>query len=235
MTLSVIDVVHHLRITRVAHFTPSKNLWHILRDGEIRSSAELAANAPEYFDPTDRDRFDEQPEMVCCSPQFPNAYYLDKARSKPQFANFPDWSCVFLDPSLLSRPGVLFSGCNAAKRRGAYLKPGVEGLRESYAPVSVTGEHRRSGRHHPQAPTDLQAEVLIPGPINLNLVTGLAVPSSDAAGLEYARLDVSALDPDRFTWIVAPDLFDKNRLRNLLKYGGEISESAWIPPNRDSI
>lgn len=227
------EAIQAIGLTRLAHFTPSKNLWHIANDGQIRSSSDLAHNAPEYFDPTDIERFDDRPEMVCCSLQFPNAYYLDKARLKPQYARFPDWSCLFLRTELLLRSGVLFSGCNAAKGRGAYLRPGVPGLDACYAPVSVTGDHRRLRNHHPLAPTDLQAEVLVPGPIGLDMVISIAVPSAEAAGREYARLDVSGLTPDRFTWIVAPTLFDKDKLRNCLKYGNPLTESVWVPSSQD--
>lgn len=104
--IAVSQALDQLGVTRLAHFTPSKNLPHILRDGMIRSSKDLAENAPEYFSPTDRERFDQHPDKVCCSFQYPNGYYLAKARGKTEFSNYPDWVCLLLDIQLAERPGT---------------------------------------------------------------------------------------------------------------------------------
>jgi len=42
------------RATRLAHFIPARNLPHILSDDAIRSSKDLADDAPDHFNPTDR-------------------------------------------------------------------------------------------------------------------------------------------------------------------------------------
>lgn len=115
--ISILEVLLRLRVTRLAHFTPARNLWHIMGDGEIRSSKDLADNAPEYFDPTDISRFDRNPDKICCSFEYPNGYYLSDARKKTQFMNYPDWVCLLLDRDLLLTPGTRFCGCNAAKSR----------------------------------------------------------------------------------------------------------------------
>ncbi|WP_206794482.1 DarT ssDNA thymidine ADP-ribosyltransferase family protein [Amycolatopsis sp. MtRt-6] len=236
MSKTVADVVADIGLTRLAHFTPSKNLFHIVSDESIRSSVDLARNAQEFFDPTDIERFDQHPEMICCSFQFPNAYYLDRAQKKPQFANYPDWVCLFLNVSLLSRQGTLFCGCNAAKAYGAYLEPGPKGLEKCYAPSSVTG-YPRQPRHHPLAATDLQAEALIPGPIDLTDIQGIAVPSESQARNEYARLDIAGLTPDRFKWVIAPKLFMKYSMQSNLHAGLEVEEENWVPlwPNQGGV
>lgn len=189
---SVRDAISVVGVTRLAHFTPSKNLPHIISDQMIRSSKDLADNAPEYFDPTDRLRFDQRPDKLCCSMQFPNGYYLAQARSKPEFTNFPDWACLLLDVALLERPGTLFSPCNAATVSGAYLKPGGDALLACYAPVSKPGNWTRGASHQKGAPTDVQAEVLVPAPVELSHLEAIVVPTEEAVENELGRLRARA-------------------------------------------
>jgi hypothetical protein len=226
VTEAVSQVLAELAIPRAAHFTPSKNLFHIVQDGQIRSSKELAELAPEYFDPTDIERFDRHPDMTCVSFTYPNGYYLAKARQKPKFARFPDWVCLMLSPNVLTRPGVLFCPCNAAKAGGAYADPGAVALRSCFANPSVMG-YTRGPRHYPQAATDQQAEALIPGPMPLSDLVSIVVPSVEAAGEEYARLDVGGLAPDRLNWAVSPIMFQRDRLSAAIRNGCKIEETVW--------
>lgn len=228
MTETVTQALSDLSIPRVAHFTPSKNLFHIVQDGQVRSSKELADLAPEYFDPTDKERFDQHPDMTCVSFTYPNGYYLAKAKVKPQFARFPDWVCLMLNPNILTRPGVLFCPCNAAKAWGTYAQSGATALRSCFANPSIAGYFRSSG-HHPQAATDQQAEALVPGPIPLTDVLSIVVPSVEAAGEEYARLDVGGLAPERLTWVVSPVMFHRDKLSAAVRNGHKIEETVWSP------
>ncbi|MDQ0488806.1 DUF4433 domain-containing protein [Streptomyces sp. NPDC088106] len=222
------DALAQSGATRLAHFTPARNLFHILQDGAIRSSADLAEAAPDHYDPTDRHRFDRNPDKVCCTFQYPNGYYLDKARNKSDFQNYPDWVCIFLDVELALRPGALFAPCNAAKQSGAYLQPGASALAACFAAVS--DGYRRGPRHATGAATNLQAEVLVPGPIDISHVKTIVVPSADAAANEWERLKLLNLDPNRFQWTVASVLFDRNSLSTSVRYGHPIHETPWTPP-----
>ncbi|WP_437112139.1 DarT ssDNA thymidine ADP-ribosyltransferase family protein [Streptomyces sp. enrichment culture] len=213
--------------TRLAHFTPARNLLHILRDGAIRSSKDLADSAPDHFDPTDRLRFDKNPDKVCCTFQYPNGYYLAQARNKSDFINYPDWVCLFLDIDLILRPGTLFAPCNAASQGGAFLKPGASSLADCFAPQS--GGWSRGPRHAAGAATNLQAEALIPGPIELSCIRGIAVPSDDAASTEFARLEMFGFNTRQFSWIVAPVLFDRDQLSASVRFGRSILETPWTP------
>jgi hypothetical protein len=226
-TITVSEALAQRGVTRLAHFTPSKNLPHILRDGMIRSSKDLADNAPEYFSPTDRERFDRHPHKVCCSFQYPNGYYLAKARAKREFLNYPDWVCLLLDIRLAERHGTLFSVCNAAKGSGAYLEPGGDAVLACFAPTVF--EWIRGERHHPQAATDLQAEVLVPGPVELSHLYGIVVPSAEAAANEYGRLGTLGVNRDGLRWIIAPVFFNRTLLSSRLRFGGPIEEEDWSP------
>jgi hypothetical protein len=228
MTETVSQALTDLAIPRVAHFTPSKNLFHIVQDGQVRSSKELADLAPEYFDPTDLARFDRHPDMTCVSFTYPNGYYLAKAKVKSQFARFADWVCLMLNPNILTRPEVLFCPCNAAKAGGAYAQPGAAAFRGCFANPSMMGYARGSG-HHPQAATDQQAEALVPGPIPLADVLSIVVPTVESAGEEYARLDVGGLAPERLNWVVSPVMFHRDKLSAAIRNGYKIEETSWSP------
>jgi len=228
VTDSVAQALTDLAIPRVAHFTPSKNLFHIVQDSQVRSSKELADLAPEYFDPTDVARFDRHPDMTCVSSTYPNGFYFAQAKVKPQFARFADWVCLMLNPNILTRPGVLFCPCNAARAGGRHAEPGAAALRRCFANPSLMGYTRGSG-HHPQAATDQQAEALVPGPIPLSDVLSIVIPSVEAAGEDYARLDVGGLAPERLNWVVSPVMFDRDKLSAAIRNGHKIEETIWSP------
>ncbi|WP_327279134.1 MULTISPECIES: DarT ssDNA thymidine ADP-ribosyltransferase family protein [unclassified Streptomyces] len=231
--ITLAEALQRSKATRLAHFTPARSFAHILRDRAIRSSKDLADSAPEQFTPTDRARFDRQPDKVCCTFQFPNGYYLAQARQKPDHLNYPDWICLFLDVELALRDGTLFAPCNAAKQNGTRLRPGPDALLELFAPTSEPW--RRGAGHLPGAATNLQAEVLVPGPISLEHVLAVALPSREAVTTELARLRLLQVSVPALAWIVEPVLFDRNRLSNRVRNGPALAESAYVPQQCDEV
>ncbi|NEB30796.1 DUF4433 domain-containing protein [Streptomyces sp. SID14446] len=227
MDSEILEGLEKCGVTRLTHFTPSRNLFHILRDGAIRSSKDLADVAPEYFSPTDKERFDRNPDKVCCTFQYPNGYYLAQARSKPDYLNYPDWVCFLLKSDLAARSGALFAPCNAAKQSGALLKPGPQALLDCFDPVSDGWP--RGQNHHPGAATNLQSEVLIPGPISVAEITTIVVPTASAASTEFTRLKIMGLDPTSFSWAISPVFFEKDELSKRVRYGRQISVEPWAP------
>lgn len=229
--ITVAAALERLPLTRLTHFTPAKNLYHIAEEGKIRSSKDLADHAPEYFTPTDRERYDQHPDKICCNFEYPNGYYLSEARAKAEFTNYPDWVCLLLDPQLLLKPGTLFCGCNAAKADGAYVRAGGQALLDCYAEVAYPDSRwTRGPKHHPGAATDLQAEALVPGPVGLSHLGGIVVPSEGDARQLHGTLSRLDLDPDRFRWMVAPGFFIKNTLSNYVRFGGRLVEVPWTAP-----
>lgn len=223
--MTVAEKLAELGLTRVVHFTPAKNLHHIVADGQITSNKVLAEYAPEYFDPTDPYRLDDHPDMTCVTFTYPNPFYFDSARKLPQFRRFPDWVCLLIKADVLTRDGVLFCECNAAKGGGAYLKAGVEGLEGCFADTTLG--YQRGLTHHPLAATDLQAEALVPGPIPLSDITAIVTPTGEAAGNGQARLRAGDLDPDQFTWLVSAKMFTKWPLTNAIQSGQSVLETLW--------
>lgn len=217
-----------LAFTRLVHFTPARNLSHILRDGMLRSSKDLAENAA-YFSPTDRERFDHHPEHLCCSFEYPNAYYHDKAGKKSEHINYPQWVILTLDKNLVLRDDALFSGCNAAKGGGYYLRPGAKALADCWANPSIPQGLTRLPNHLASVPTDLQSEALIPGPVPLSAVTGIIVANEAAANEQRAILRRVHIDPDQLVWKVAPVLFDKRQLTAHIHGGLTPPETVHSP------
>ena len=74
-------------ITRLCHLTPSKNLVHIATDPTgVLASDELAADNKATFNPVDHQRLDGFQNHICCSIQYPNAWYLRNApKTGPPF------------------------------------------------------------------------------------------------------------------------------------------------------
>jgi hypothetical protein len=214
-------------ITRLCHFTKSSNLTHIIGAGEIRSVTQLEREV-EGFRPTDTQRRDGHPDRICCTIEYPNTWYLDKVRGEDP--NFLDWVILTIDPWPLWHDQTKFSPSNAARAKGAVIRPGLAGYQAMFAPV-VHGqrEFRRLPSHPPWWPTDDQAEVLVAAPIPCSSIRSVIVRDHGQAVREVARAShnrqVSKLPPIA----VAPTLFDKGRLSSSVRRGHHPPEFAANP------
>jgi hypothetical protein len=226
---SVNDALLHVPVTRVVHFTPVVNLDGILKDGMVRASEDLAADPDPHHRATDQERYDRQTKMVCCTFEYPNPYYEAIAQRKPEFANYPTWVCLSLKPEVVLTPGTLFHPTNAAYAGGRYGETGGDAMLSMWdSPSPVRGFPRR-GSHHPAVPTDLQAEVQIPGPIPLSAVEAIVVESEAQAQELHGWLQLIGAQPERVQWKVAPLLFNKNSLIFALHHGRPITETVVAP------
>ena len=115
--------VEKRRITRLCHFTPSRNLGHIAADKEgILASRHLQESEKASFNPTDIKRLDGYTDHVCCSIQYPNARYFKVARKREQL--FLDWVVLFIRTDYLWRAGTKFCPRNAAAKYGRLVREG---------------------------------------------------------------------------------------------------------------
>jgi hypothetical protein len=201
--------VRHRGISRITHFTNSRNLPRILAAGAILSTAELAARQLDYA-VTDPERFDGHRGHICCNIEYPNMYYFHQASARPTHVNFSDWTVLLLAPEVATTDGVLFSPGNAARGSGRFLASGPEALAAQYA--ANVNSYPRGSRHFPASPTDVQAEVLIPGPIPLSELRGIVVSDSETLRRELVRLEQLSFDPSIFDWYVAPTMFTKGHI-----------------------
>lgn len=220
-----------LPLARLTHFTPAMNLPHIFTDGQLRSVKDLSEDLRACYRATDLQRLDGYPDKVCCSLQYPNGFYFDIARRKPDVINYPDWVCLLLDKSIAAAQGTLFCPRNAAAAAGQTV-PGVAGLRACYAP-SVIGQggraYTRGPQHDAGSPTDIQAEVLVTAPIPLWAIHAIVFPTEAAARQEHGRLDrLGTLPPDSVQWVISPGMFEKWTIASAVRSSSYFRESVWL-------
>lgn len=194
-------------ITRVCHFTQSRNLPQILTDPRgIRSTADLEAEAPDVLNRNDPVRLDRKEDYISCSIEYPNSWNFRQFQRRERL--FSDWVVLILDPSILWRPTTYFSPRNAASPSAVHAR-GLAGFQALFAP-QVRGAYGRwyvrTDRMLPSCPTDDQAEVLIQRQIERSLIWAVAVASDEQADLERARLKLVPGVPD-LAWIVAPAFY----------------------------
>lgn len=226
---SLEEALRSLPVTRLAHFTPMMNVWPILRDGWVRSSAYLKTVAPEAFAATDPVRGDGHPDHICCTFEYPNVHYLRTATTKTPFKNYRDWAVLLIEPDVILSGHTLIAPCNAAKAGGAYLASGPEALVRCWSNPCAPSGRWRGPKHLPAAPTDMQAEVLVEGPIGLSQVQAIVVKEPAVAAEFYAVFEENNLHPGRLQWKVSPTMFDVDGLRRGIRDGGPIIETNWAP------
>lgn len=213
-------------ITRLCHFTPSRNLVHIAsgRQG-ILASRHLSEDRAEIFNPTDIERWDGFPDHVCCSIQYPNAWYFSKARLNETL--FRDWVVLLIDAKYLWRPGTKFSPINAASRE-ASIAAGAEGF-EALFEESVEGvrRFRRRPKHPAFLPTDQQAEVLVPDSISMQDISGVALVDAEQAAREVTRLTLLSLEIPRL--LLAREFYNPQALSEMLIAGKIPAEIEYDP------
>ena len=218
-------------ITRLCHFTPSRNLAHILSGSEgILASRHLDENEAAIFNPTDRRRLDGYADHVCCSIQYPNAWYFSKARLDESL--FRDWVVILIDPRYLWESGTKFCPRNAAAAHGRLVGEGVAAFEGLFAD-EVEGVHtyRRGPWRRAYAPTDEQAEVLIADRVSGCDMVGVVSRSDEQAANEVSRLRLQGLHAPAL--YVVPEFFDPQRLKGMLRSGEEPVEREYVGGGAD--
>jgi hypothetical protein len=161
-------------------------------------------------------------------------WYFDKIQDQDDL--FKDWVVLFINPQYLWLPGTRFCPRNAASKYGSSVSEGMAAFLALFVP-QVRGAYgtifRRSPDRLPCCPTDDQAEVLIPDQIVLTDILAIAVTTETQAKNEVARLRLVNVPNSRFKFVVAPDLFKKHTLSQLLRSGKRPIESLW--PQRDEV
>jgi hypothetical protein len=220
-------------ITRLCHFTPARKLAHIA-SGEtgILATNKLREDERAVFDATDLARLDRHEAHISCSIQYPNAWYMDRARAKDVL--FRDWVILLIDPRYLWTEGTLFCPRNAAADYGAHITQGEAGFRALFA-STVQGAYRieRSAKHLESCPTDNQAEVLIPDHVPSNDILGIVVQSGTQARNEVARLRLLGIKEKTMKFMIGPVLFDKYALRDCISAGRIPQEQEWSTGEAD--
>ncbi len=230
MNASIQEKVTRRGISRLCHFTPSRNLLHIATDPNgILSTARLEKDEKAILNPTDLERYDGHPSHVCCSIQYPNSWYFNRARNDGQNL-FTDWVVLFIKPYHLWASGTKFCERNAAANSGRGIAEGEVAFNAMFQD-RVTGTcnmvYTRSHVHPSWLTTDEQAEVLIPDRVAREDILGVAVATLEQAKREHVRLtQLQAEVPKLF---VVPEFFDEpRRLSRMLRMGHPPTETQFI-------
>lgn len=215
-------------ISRLCHFTPSRNLAHILAGNVgILATAHLENSERHVFNATDLQRLDGHKNHISCSIEYPNGWYFSRTRSA-EFL-FKDWVVLLIMPDYLWLPETLFCFRNASAGYGRYIQGGIAGFRLLYeSSVAGAGTRiiRRSSRHLPACPTDNQAEVLVPDCIKLSNIIGIVVQNEDQARNELCRLRLQKLEIEISIYI-APAFYDKHELSSAISGGCRPEEKLF--------
>jgi hypothetical protein len=211
------------RISRICHFSPSRNLSHIFAGKTgVMATEKLETAEQLIFNPTDCDRFDGWRSHVCCSIEYPNLWYFSKAKDRESL--FRDWIILFIKPDYLWADGTFFCPRNAAASCGSQATAGLVGFRALFAD-EIHGAYGRTYTRLPRlldcCPTDEQAEVLVKDQIALEDIQGIAVASEEQAKNEAARLRFSGFKNMSVPFIVAPELFGPARSLSQKLHAGE--------------
>jgi hypothetical protein len=218
-------------ITRLCHFTPSRNLAYIMRGNVgILATRRLQEDERALYNPTDLQRHDGLDDHICCSIEYLNAWYFDHAKNRELL--FKDWVVLLIDPRYLWDSGTRFCPRNAAASFGREVGSGIEAFRAMFA-GAVPGEYGRTfvrGDSHLEcSPTDDQAEVLIPDRIAIEHLMGVVVSSETQARNELVRFRLSGLDSRGIPLIVAPTFYEKRNLSSCIRRGERPREVIFDP------
>lgn len=229
--------VEGLGISRLCHLTPFRNLLHIATGNGLLSVSDLRADERAVFDQQDLARYDNHPEHISCSIEYPNVWYLRQRRlsATPLQRLFPDWVCLLIDPRCLWHPATEFCPRNAAADGGALLKPGYDAFKALYAETVIgTGGLARGRDAKPDAcPTDDQAEVMVHKHIPLAHASRVVVADEAQANRVCAALRLLQAPLEELEFLIAPDFF-KTQLSGLLRRGQRPTETPWNPPKIDA-
>ena len=220
-------VIQQRGISRLVHFTPLNNLFSIIemqavvaRDRVLRIAKERADQfLLDYVNFNDSVRLDGRTSYINLSIEHPNTTLFSRFRERYTICDV--WCVLQLVPQCLGLPGALYCVGNAASSRVRSCGTGatIDHLLALFADKVVTGNQygqRTLTRVNLAAcyPTDPQAEVLVPGEIDLSLVKSVAFEDEQSmrrAASALALISPNLLKPD---FAICPELFKERPRAN---------------------
>ena len=226
--MSACDILKARGVNRLCHFTKLQSLVHILssEDGILASSS----IRQDTKNVTDTERYDGELDYVCCSIEYPNSWFLGKAKQKDADRVFREWVVLYIDLEILKRRPAKFCPCNASKSSGAYISSDMEKVGDIFAPAVTTFRYPRSPQMLPCCPTDGQAEILIKGNIPRDFIIGIVTGNSEIAGQVYAMMKTCRINP--IMLYKAPDVLS-TAWSNLIKTGHRPDEAKYVWPEEE--
>lgn len=200
--MSAYEILTARGVTRLCHFTKLQSLTHIISsENGVLASSSIRQDTKNV---TDRERYDNELNYVCCSVQYPNSWFLKRAKQNNTDILFQDWIVLYIDLSILNLKKAKFCPCNASKGKGAYINDNMDKVDSIFATSVPTFKYTRSPKMLAACPTDGQAEILIRESIPREYITGIATGDMDVAKRVRAMLEV--FNVEHVSVYVAPDV-----------------------------
>ena len=222
------------QISRLAHFTPLRNLVHIATDDEgLRSTLALEADERAAFNQQDLERLDGYPDHISCAIEFPNAYYFRKKRRDARGVSriFPRWVCLLIEPHHLWQETTLLFHIT---RPGGVASTSPPGSSTS-GPCSLPRSRRR--RQPGKGSASRGRALRMPRPrcwahrrIPLADIKAIGVEDSGQAADTFEVLKQLNAPVESIPFIVCPDFYKPTGPRSALPLAGCPSRCPGILP-----
>lgn len=217
------DILNKHEVTRLCHFTKFQKLCHILEfEQGILASKAIRFDTKNVIDD---ERYDGETDHVCCSIQYPNSWYLKKAKERDQDMIFRDWIVLYIDPSILMYRDAKFCPCNASKGNGAYINSDMSQLESIFDRSQRTFKYSRSPKMPICCPTDGQAEILIKDNIPRSMIFGIGVSNKEMAERTTAMLKTTK--QTKIKIYICEDIFT-NAWSNMVRDGRFPIETEYL-------
>lgn len=212
--MSGYDVLTARGVTRLCHFTKLQNLTHIITsESGILASRSIRQDTKHVNDTA---RYDGELDHVCCTVQYPNSWFLNKAIQKNHDKIFRDWVVLYIKLTILKDKTAKFCQCNASRSNGAYIRGNLNDVGSIFATSVSTFRYPRSPKMLSCCPTNGQAEIMIKDSVPREYISGIAVGNEDVAKRVYAILKLYAVE--HIPLYIAPDVLTP-RWSQMIKNG----------------
>lgn len=221
--MSAYDILAARGVNRLCHFTKFQSLTHIIpSEAGVLASSSIRQDTKNV---TDKERYDNELDYVCCSVQYPNSWFLKRAMQNNTDKIFKDWVVLYVDLSILNCKTAKFCPFNASKGSGAYINGNMEEVESIFATSVPTFSYPRSPKMLASCPTDGQAEILIKESIPREYIIGIATGNEDVAKRVYAMLKMYGVE--QIPVYVAPDVITPN-WSNMIKNSRKPDEAMCV-------
>ena len=158
----LVSALEQRRVRRACHFTRLESWTRIREVGGLLPVSALHRDRRSVV-VNDRERLDRHTFHNCLTLEYPNVFLLSRYMSR--FGG--DWIVLMFAPEVVAVEGARFSPVNAATRGGACIGDGLKGFASMFANHSESEWGIRQTKHRSSAPTDNQAEALVPGLVSI--------------------------------------------------------------------
>jgi len=175
-------------VTRLCHFTKFQSLTHIITSADGISASDSIRSDTKNV--TDIARYDGELDYVCCSIEYPNSWFLQKAIRRNIDKIFDEWVVLYIDLEILKQKCAKFSPCNASTANGAHIDNRMENIKSIFADIVPSFQYPRSSKMLSCCPTNGQAEILIKDSVPRDFIIGIAVGKDEIARRIFAMLKI---------------------------------------------